>query len=253
MEENTGSSSLVYKEIVSEDIFQISSFLNKSFNSKKFTHTYLQNIYFKHDSVIGYNIFKGENIIAHYCVIRRNYFFDSTTVNVGWSINTAVAKEFRGSGFFKELATRTYELCKLKGIQVIVGVANRKSTRLFLEKLGFVDKGNIRWNLDFLCIYRKRIIFPQDFNHTFTSTNRLFGNRYLSTLPFLKVYSTKKYSILSLYTTSRISKFRLGIQLPQNWFPSNWQVIALNLYQDNDMITRFVKYFTIDILESDTF
>jgi hypothetical protein len=253
MKENHPFYNLVYKEIVLEDINLISNFLNKSFESKKFTHDYLHNIYFKNDSVVGFNIFHDNIIIAHYCVVKRAYSYDSSTICVGWSINTAVAKEFRGSGFFEDLATKTYKLSKTKGIQVIVGVANRKSTRLFIKKLGFVDKGNIRWNLDCLNIYKKRTVFPNDFNHNFTKIIKIFGNRYLIKLPCIKVYSNNKYSILSLYLTSRQSKFRLGLQLPQNWFKSNWQVIALNLFDNDKIINNFINNFSIDILESDTF
>ena len=244
---------LIYKEIVVDDIHLISNFLNETFESKKFTHDYLDNIYFKDDSVVGYNTFHNNIIIAHYCVVKRAYSFNSSTIIVGWSINTAVAKAYRGSGFFEDLATKTYKLSKKKGIQVIVGVANRKSTRLFIKKLGFVDKGNICWNLDFLNKYKKRTVFPIDINHNFNKIIKLFGNRYLLKIPFVKVYSDNEYSIFSLYLTSRQSKFRLGIQLPQNLFKSNWQVIALNLLDNDKIIDNFINNFSIDILESDTF
>jgi GNAT superfamily N-acetyltransferase len=244
---------LVYKEIVFEDINLISNFLNKSFESKKFTYDYLYDIYFKNDSVLGFNIFHDNIIIAHYCVVKRTYSFDSSTICIGWSINTAVAKEYRGSGFFEDLATKTYKLAKKNGVKAIVGVANRKSTRLFIKKLGFIDKGNVRMNLDLLNIYKKRTVFPTDFNHNFTKTIKIFGNRYLFKNPFIKVYSDNQYSILCLYLTSRKSKFCLGITLPQNWFKSNWQVIILNLSNDDKILNDFINDFSIDILESDTF
>ena len=244
---------LVYKEIVIDDINLISNFLNKTFVSKKFTYDYLYNIYFKNDSVVGLNIFHNNEIIAHYCVVKRTYSFNTSTINVGWSINTAVAKDYRGIGFFEDLATKTYKLSKKKGIQVILGVANRKSTRLFIKKLGFSDKGNIRWNLDFLSKYKKRRVFPNSFNHNFTKIIKIFGNRYLLKLPFIKVYSNNEYSVLSLYLSNRQSKFRLGFQLPQTWFKSNWQVIVLNLFDNDKIINNFINNFSIDILESDTF
>lgn len=244
---------LVYKEIVIDDINLMSNFLNESFDSRKFTHDYLYNIYFQEDSVVGYNIFHNNIIIAHYCVVKRKYLFNSSTIIVGWSINTAVAKDYRGSGFFENLATKTYTLAKNKGIKVIVGVANRKSTRLFIEKLGFVDRGNIRWNLDLFNIYKKRTVFPTEFNHNFTKIINIFGNSYLGKIPFAKVYSDNEYSVFSLYLTSRQSIYRFGVQLPQNWFKSNWQVIALNLLDNDKMIDNFIINFSVDILESDTF
>jgi GNAT superfamily N-acetyltransferase len=253
MEEDQRNDNLVYKEIVFEDLNLISDFLNKSFESEKFTYDYLHNIYFKNDSVVGFNIFADNIIIAHYCIVKRAYLFNSAIIHVGWSINTAVAKEYRGSGFFEDLATKTYELSRKKGIQVIVGVANRKSTRLFINKLGFVDKGNIRWNLDIFNVYKKRSVYPNDFSHNFTKIMTIGGNKLLMKLPFIKVYSDNEYSILSLYLTSRHSKFRLGVQLPQNWFKSNWQVIALNLSDNDKIINSFIDNFSIDILESDTF
>lgn len=212
---------LLYKEIVPEDTTIMSIFLNKSFQSKKFTNDYLHSIYFKNESVIGYNIFYNNIIIAHYCVVKRIYSFNSSNICVGWSINTAVAKEYRGYGFFEDLAIKTYKMSKKKGVQVVVGVANRKSTRLFIEKLGFVDKGNISWNLDFLNIYKKRRVFPMNINHNFTKILKIFGNRYLFKFPFVKVYSDNKCSVLTLYLTSRKSEFRIGFSFPQNWFKSN--------------------------------
>jgi RimJ/RimL family protein N-acetyltransferase len=253
MEKSTNSIDLVYKEIVVEDILAISNFLNGTFKTTKFKVDYLQNLYFKYDSAIGYNVFKENRIIAHYCVVRRIYNHEGREYEIGWSLNTAVDKEFRGRGFFLDLATRSYRLALKKGIVAIVGVANRNSTRLFLEKLGFEDRGTIKWNVDLLVTYRERKVFPNSFSHIRTKNFGLRGNLYLLLYPIIKIYSSRKFSFFSLYLTNRQQHFRLGFSLPQDWFKSNWQVITLNLHPKDSSVSQFLQDFTIDIAESDTF
>ena len=244
---------LRYKEICVEDIACISIFLNKVFSTKKFTINYLQKFYFADNSAVGYNVFIGERLIAHYCVVRRIYEYDGTDFLIGWSVNTAVDKEFRGRGFFLDLATRSYQLALKKGIVAIVGVANRNSTRLFLEKLGFEDRGEVKWNVDLLVAYRERKIFPRSLSHIKTSIFGLRGNIYLLIYPIIKVFSKRRFSFFSLYLTNRQKHFGLGFSLPQDWFKSNWQVITLNLQPEDSGVSQFLRDFSIDIAESDTF
>lgn len=253
MEKSTDSADLVYKEIVVEDVLAISNFLNGIFKTTKFQVDYLRNLYFKYDTAIGYNVFKDDIIIAHYCVVRRIYSHEGKEYEIGWSLNTAVDKEFRGRGFFLDLATRSYRLALKNGIVAIVGVANRNSTRLFLEKLGFEDRGTIKWNVDLLVTYRERKVFPIRLSHLKTNNFAIRGNVYLLLYPIIKIYSYRKLSFLSLYLTNRRKHFGLGFSLPQDWFKSNWQVITLNLQPDDSGVSQFLQDFSIDIAESDTF
>ena len=244
---------MVYKEVVAEDISEIANFLNRVFKTKKFQVEYLHNIYFKDNSAIGYNVFKQDRIIAHYCVVRRNYVHEGREFVVGWSLNTAVDKDFRGRGFFLDLAMRSYQLALNKGIVAIVGVANRNSTRLFLEKLGFEDRGTIKWNVDFLVKYRERKVLPQSLTHIKTNIFGSRGNLYLLFCPVIKIYSKSEFSFFSVYLTNRQKHFGIGFSLPQDWFKSNWQVITLNLQPEDFGLNLFLKDFSIDIAESDTF
>ena len=253
MEKNTSSNDLVYKEIVRSDIQEISVFLNKVFKTQKFSIDYLDKIYFDQDSVLGYNVFSGSNIIAHYCVVKRLYTHRDREYEIGWSVNTAVDKAFRGRGFFVDLAKRSYRLASERGIVAIVGVANRNSTRLFLEKLGFQDNGLVRWHVDLLMRYRPRVTFPQSFSHLNFKQLIIGDNRFLLKLPFIKIYSNREFSILTVYLTNRKKERGIGFSLPQRWFKSNWQVISLNLKPDDKGVLEFLKAFSIDIGESDTF
>ncbi len=198
-----------------------------------------------------------KKIIAHYCVVTKNYNFEKKLIRVGWSINTAVHVDHRGRGFFFDLAMKSYDLAKKNGIKAIVGVANNNSTRLFIEKLKFKDLGNIKWNFDLFSIYKKRKTFPSNFDHVRSKTLFFLKNRYLLKFPLLKLYSENKISIFSLYLTNRIIKYRIGFNLPNSLFKSNWKVIALNLFESNEkefkFINKFIENFNIDILESDTF
>ena len=244
---------MVYKEIVAEDIIEISNFLNKIFKTKKFQVDYLNNLYFKYNSVIGFNVFKRDKIVAHYCVVRRIYNHEGREYEIGWSVNTAVDKEFRGRGFFLDLATRSYQLALKKGIVAIVGVANRNSTRLFLEKLGFEDRGMVKWNIDLIVKYKKRKAIPLSFSHLNTNIFCVRGNLYLLLYPIIKIYSSSKLSFMSVYLTNRKKVFGLGFSLPQDWFKSNWQVITLNLQPEDSEVSYFLSEFSIDIAESDSF
>lgn len=242
-----------YKEISVDDILEISSFLNATFGTTKFSVDYLNKLYFDKDSAIGYNVFHGELLIAHYCVVRRVYEYLDQEYLIGWSVNTAVHKEFRGRGFFLDLAKRSYDLAKNQGIVAIVGVANRNSTRLFLEKLGFENKGMVRWHIDLFAKYERRNVFPRNLSHLNHKIFRLGGSFHLRTYPFIKIYSNRNRSFLCIYLTNRQRVSGIGFSLPQNWFKSNWQVISLNLQPSDKKVDNFLKYFAIDIAESDTF
>jgi hypothetical protein len=253
MDTYSQDTTLVYKEIDETDVYVISLFLSEIFNNSKFTEDYLRDLYFKENSVIGINVFNESRLIAHYCVLRKQYLHGEGQLYVGWSVNTAVDKDFRGKGFFLDLATRTYNLARKHGVQVIVGVANRISTRLFLEKLAFRDLGNIRWNLDILSIYSTRKTYPITMDHIYTRTFRFRENIYLYKYPFVKIFSPYRVSFMSLYLTSRKSDCKLGVKLPMSWFKSNWCVIGLSLYPENLFIDSFLSDFAVDIGESDTF
>ena len=246
-----------YKVVDNISLNDLSIFLNSIFKTEKFSKYYLNKIYFKVNRVIGYNVFFKKKIIAHYCVVTRDYNFEKKSIKVGWSVNTAVHVNHRGKGFFIDLAKKSYDLAKKNGIKAIVGVANNNSTRLFIEKLKFKDLGNIKWNFDFFSIYKKRKTFPTNFDHARSKILFIFKNRYLLKFPLLKLYSENKISIFSLYLTNRKTVFRIGFNLPNSWFKSNWKVIALNLIESNKTeyksINKFIENFNIDILESDTF
>ena len=253
MDTYSQDTNVVYKEINETDICETSRFLNEIFKNDKFSVDYLRNLYFRENSVIGFNVFSGSRLIAHYCILRKYYSYCDGEVAVGWSVNTAVDRNYRGKGFFLDLAMRTYNLAREQGINVIVGVANRNSTRLFLEKLGFQDLGNITWNLDILSIYEPRKNFPLKMDHIYSKTFSCLNNIYLRNYPFIKIFSAKIVSVLSLYLTSRKSNFKLGLKLPKSWFKSNWCVIGLNLNPTCVRNSHFLSDFFIDIAESDTF
>ena len=249
--------SYIYKEVDKISLNDLSKFLNSVFKTNKFSESYLNNIYFEVNRVIGYNVYFKKKIIAHYCVVTRNYNFEKKSIKIGWSVNTAVHLDHRGRGFFFDLASRSYNLAKKNGVDAIVGVANKNSTRLFIEKLKFKDLGNIKWNFDIISVYKKRKIFPSDFNHVRSKLFYFFNNIYLLKFPLFKLYSENNVSLFSIYLTNRKIKFRLGFTLPNSLFKSNWKVIAFNLFDSDELkfnfINRFIDNFNIDILESDTF
>ena len=57
------------------------------------------------------------------------------------SLNTAVHERARGGGVFTRLAEETYDKARVRGIRVVVGVANANSTPGFVKRLGFTSIG----------------------------------------------------------------------------------------------------------------
>jgi hypothetical protein len=60
------------------------------------------------------------------------------------SVNTATHSDHQGKGLFTKLAIETYALAAQRGIQFIVGVANKNSINGFVRKLGFSSLGQVR-------------------------------------------------------------------------------------------------------------
>jgi hypothetical protein len=245
-----------FREVVQSDTKRMAIFLNEVFEAKKFSELYLNNLYFGESKAIGLNVFYKNQIVAHYCILIREYTYMGKSVKFGWSLNTAVSSVHRGKGFFENLARQTYELAKNNGVDAIVGVANRNSTRLFINKLSFKDLGNVSWNLDFFATYNERLTKPKQLTHLKWQVYVFKGSIFLKLLPFMKIFSDSNKSFFSVYLTSRKRIKGCGITLPQNWFKSNWQVIALNLLDKGEryvLIDDCLTNLTIDIGESDTF
>jgi len=83
------------------------------------------------------NAWDNGRIVGHYAAIPINAtLFDKTEKGV-FSLNTATHPSYRGKGFFKALASKTFENARASGATFVIGVANANSTLLFRRQLRF--------------------------------------------------------------------------------------------------------------------
>ena len=106
---------------------------------KKFKHEYIKWLYFENPtgSVLGYDAFDNNKLVAHYACIPINICYLGKSIKSLLSLNTATLPEYSGQGLFTSLATKTYILAKKQSFSLIIGVANANSTYGFTNKLDF--------------------------------------------------------------------------------------------------------------------
>jgi hypothetical protein len=93
-------------------------------------------------NAIGYNAFtQNGELVAHYAVQPFTAILNGKEIKASLSLNTATAKKHQGKKLFTTLAELAYEEAAEKGIELIVGVANRKSIHGLEKKLGFINYG----------------------------------------------------------------------------------------------------------------
>lgn len=131
-------------EISRDNLKKHALLLEKCFPGSNLNYEYLEWLYFLNPrgNVVGFDFIEGTEIVAHYACIP---------VNIGnklglLSVNTATHPDFRSKGLYQSLAKMTYEKC-LTNFSFVIGVANSKSAKTFIEKLGFTEIG--RLNLRF--------------------------------------------------------------------------------------------------------
>jgi hypothetical protein len=128
------------KEISRNNLEEHVRLLKICFPDSNTTYKYLDWLYFANPSgnVVGYDAVVGANVVGHYACIP---------IHVGnrlglLSVNTAIHPDFRSKGIFQDLANRTYEKCKVE-FSFVLGVANSRSARTFIDRLGFTEIGNL--------------------------------------------------------------------------------------------------------------
>lgn len=183
---------------------QISDFLAFVYeDEKKFNYDYISWLYRKNPDgkIIGYNAFDDKNnIIAHYALLPRLANFQNEDIKIALSINTATSKEAQGKGYFKKLASMSYDLAKDLGIEKIIGVANKKSLHGFINSLGFKK----------ICELEARISFTSFIKKDVNSNGSIFKLVYDQDILNWRLSNpNKKYKILHkkhqiIYTDTKI-------------------------------------------------
>ncbi len=125
-----------------KEIKKIAILLTKVFK-KKFSFSYLKWLYIQNPQgkAISCNIHYKNKIVGHYAVIPTKIIINQKKYKSALSLNTAVDDNFKGKGFFKIMADKTYKQAYKKGISLIYGVSNNQSTKLFEKYFKFKNLG----------------------------------------------------------------------------------------------------------------
>lgn len=122
-----------------DEIEKTVSLLRLVWPKGKFTFDYLHWLY--RENPVGfaevYNVCDNGQIIAHYAAIPIIAKIFGGYEKGLFSLNTAVHPLYRGKGYFKLLASRTFEDAHAHGANFVIGVANANSTLLFQKQLRF--------------------------------------------------------------------------------------------------------------------
>ena len=121
-----------------EEFKDLSSLFKRVFK-KEFSTDFLKWYYFlnPYGTAITYNAFYKNNIVGHYALLPIRIKIFEKEHDAALSVFTAIDKNFRGLYLFNELANKSFELAKDKGIKFIIGVSNQISTKLFVRYFKF--------------------------------------------------------------------------------------------------------------------
>ena len=122
-----------------DEIEKTASLLTLVWPNSDFSREYLYWLYCENPagSAETYNVWDKGQIVAHYAAIPVKAKLFGNNEKGLLSLNTAVHPLHRGKGYFKTLATRTFEDAHASGANFVVGVANANSTVLFRRQLRF--------------------------------------------------------------------------------------------------------------------
>lgn len=268
-----------------DEILKLSILLKKVFK-KNFDIRYLEWLYNKNPNgkAISYNIENKNEIVGHYVIIPVELNINGIKERSALSLNTAVNNNFRGKGFFKIMAKKTYEKAKELGIKYIIAVANSQSTKLFFrhfnfENLGQLDVkigiGNIKkkssqkknleflWNSESLCW---RIINPK--HKYFIKDNNNKTEIYLKKFNFLDIFlgefkkdlilnlrqNAKKYNFLKLYIGLGNYDWKKSfyVNLPNFLRPSPLNLILKNISSNESVNIKKDEVF-LQLIDFDAF
>tara|TARA_B100000989_G_C19516998_1_gene462172 strand:+ start:1017 stop:1862 length:846 start_codon:yes stop_codon:yes gene_type:complete len=209
-----------------QELLRISKLLEKVFK-RRFDYKYLNWLYNQNPNgkAISFNIANniGE-IIGHYVIIPVFLLVNGKKYKSGLSLNTAVDPKFRGKGFFKLMAQKTYDKAKDHDLKFIISVANNQSTKLFLKYFNFQNLGSLDVKIGIGEIQKDKQNINLQFFWDSNSINwRLKNPKYIYNFKKneneINVY-LKKFSILNIL----LGSFKL------NYFP---KLITKNETQNN--------------------
>jgi GNAT superfamily N-acetyltransferase len=151
------------------EISEIVVLLKKCFpNSKKFSEEYLTWLYVDNPNgkAVGYNAYIGEELVGHYSCIPMKAYVKGVAQSGLLSLNTATDPKCQGKGLFRKLANDTYYLAKQNGFKFVCGVANSRSSLLFVKLLKFQHVSSLDVKLSF-----RSVVTPGHFSNIHNMTD----------------------------------------------------------------------------------
>lgn len=133
---------IIYKELslTDDELQDTVNLLKVCFpTSDKFSFEYLDWLYVKNPAgkAVGFNAYCNDKLVGHYSCTPLFANVHGTLQKGLLSLNTATEPAFQGKGLFRKLANETYKVATDLGYEFVCGVANSRSTTLFVKLLKF--------------------------------------------------------------------------------------------------------------------
>ena len=127
-----------YGNLSEEELKKLSKLFKRVFK-KDFSYHFLNWFYNKNPNgpALTFNACYEDKIVGHYSLIPIKIKLKDEEHDAALSVFTAIDKDHRGLYLFNNLAKKTFELAKSKGIKYIIGVSNQMSTKLFVRYFKF--------------------------------------------------------------------------------------------------------------------
>lgn len=95
------------------------------------------------DGSIRYLMWNDDKLIGNYVLHPISIKIGNTIEKVLFSMDTFTHPEYRGKGVFVKLANFSYKKAAELGYRLIIGFPNKNSNKIFFEKLGWKNLGQI--------------------------------------------------------------------------------------------------------------
>ena len=143
---NYKNSEISIKNLTIRELEKLSIFLSRIFKKSlnfqlknSYSVEFLDWLYNKNPNgkAIINNVYEDEKIIAHFALVPITVQFNNKTYKSALSVFTSVDENHRNLYFFHQLASKSFELAKLRGIRFIMSIASEISTELYVKCFKF--------------------------------------------------------------------------------------------------------------------
>ena len=193
------------------------------------TGTYLKWLYQENPSgsFIGADAYCDNELVGQVAAIPGEYFLNGKSARGLLAVNVAVHPRFQGRFLFKKLGLKMCEYGAENGYEFVVGVANRKSTPMFIRQMGFqlVQPLEARLGFGALHLDLDAIATTEQFRHLWS--DETFAWRLAN--PNNRIITRKIADRLQCYAAAKGNVLPVYAELPKQSL-SNLEGNRLNLF-----------------------